>query len=260
MAWLDLVLPLLARLSHGWHLTYTRGFACPEVVDHALSNQPTGSGRLGLWAERWFLRQPHWRALRAVQSEIEARLEALCQRRRSYGLETFVLDFGYGCGRYAWKLIERGEILSLLCLRRQPNEISLGRAKLPSASRRHVEFQIGDRLDPASFLMAREPDVAIFLGPAASFSTSADLECFFSLTFRCLCPGGVFFFGAVEVPGPSRKLRHGERACDQATYILRHTGFQQIRSLETGSSAQLLESWKGLTTAHRPGDSSAGAS
>lgn len=246
MHWPKIALPLLARLSHGWQLVCQQGSAAPEVIEHVLEGCPVGRGTLGLWLDRQFLRQPQWEALRALHLEVTEVLGTLAHKRASYGLETLVLDVGCGSARYAWGLLPRAKGMSVLCLRRNPRDVEVGRTLTAQRFGERLTFSIGDRCDPASYLTRREPDVVLCLAPTFWFSQPSDLDLLCSLVFRCLSVGGLFLFGsfAIRMPGSKHPAEHF--SVEHLTAILESTGFRHIAARIHAPGALFLEARRGM--------------
>ncbi len=246
MRWLDFALPVLGRFSHGWQLARQQGKMAAELIEHVLENRAVGRGTVGVWVDRQFLQQRHWQGLRSLHLATEDILGSLVHKRSEYGLETFVLDLGCGSARYAWRLLRSTTGLSILCLRRSPHEVAHGRETVADRFGERLSFSIGDRCDPASYLMPREADVVLCLAPSSWFTELREWDIFSSLVFRSLSLGGLFLFGTFTLGPAFGKRPASPLSLPLLTPTLERVGFQQITVRTATSWSFLLEVWKSV--------------
>ncbi|GBD26151.1 hypothetical protein HRbin30_01481 [bacterium HR30] len=246
MGWLEFRLAMLAHLSRSWQLVRERGGTSPDLIEHVLENRPEGQGRVGLWIDRRFLQQPHWQALRSLHVQTKEILSSLARKRARHGLETFVVDLGCGSARYAWDLLDVSTRVSVLCLRRSPKEVELGRAITGGRFGERLVFAIGDRCDPASYLLRREPDVAVCLAPSAWFSKYHDLAVFCSLVFRSLSGGGLFLFGTFALCPRLTRPTSAPFNAEHFAAELEEAGFRPVATNTPTPASVLFEAWKSV--------------
>lgn len=244
MRWCNPFLTLLCKWSRGWALLAREGRAPAILYEHVLQNQPQGRGKLGTWLDRRFLAQSRWQACRAAHERASDSLAKLVFSRHRYALDTFVLDLGVGSARYAWPVVVAAQSTTVLCLRRSVEEVELGRRSLPPACADRIAFAIGDRLDSASYLTAREPDAIVCLYPPDDLFQPHTLFTFATLVQRALAPGGLLLLEKPAPRLPPPRSASETRFPRIAESILVAAGFDSCTATGLMANAYLLQAWK----------------
>ncbi len=250
MDWAKLLLPLAARYCRSAQLLLAHGPDSPEWIEYALRNQVEGRTWLGRRLDAYYLNQLECHGLRASQDAARTFLRSFVERRQAYSLDTVVLDLGVACASYAWPLLRETKHLSLICLRRSPREVWFGRSVVPPEVAGRCEFVIGDRLDAASYLMRREPDLAICVAPRWDDFSVGQLAQLGSLVHSALAPAGAFLFVTSAPPEPVPRKTQPWRTPTAVGAVLNAAGFQNVHASRS-DPALVAVGWKLPATARR---------
>ncbi len=240
----------LARYSEGLRLAMRHGPGSGRVCEYACRNQPQGTGLLGRWIDRRFLRSRAWDGLRQRVKTTKGLVAEVLARRRAAGESTMILDIAAGTARYLRELMrEQGrDDLTISAHDRDPREVVLGRELVAAEGLPNFTFAVGDATDDSSYLTSRDPDIILAVGLFAQLQDDTAVRTVMQLAFAHLSPGGCFICTTLTGPhaqdpdafSPSLAVR----APETIAFWLRQAGFINVDQRFSQPQGFALIGWK----------------
>ncbi len=244
------VIRLLGRYSEGLRLTAEHGPKSGIVQEYAYQNMPQGSGALGRWIDRTFLRMSAWENIRERNHTTKDLVAELVARRRAAKRTTMILDVAAGTGRYLRELArEQGaEDLLIACHDRNPREVTLGRQLVANEGLPRFTFSVGDATDDSSYLTRSDPDIVLAVGLFATLHRDDAVRTVMGLVYRHLGAGGCFLCTTLAKHNAwdpdAFGARPAYRAAETIAAWLRATGFVNIDQRYSQPHGFALMGWK----------------
>lgn len=212
-------LRLGALVSDGIALGYRHGFDSGPMLDYVYRNQARGKFLIGRLADRVYLDQVGWRAIRARRALLERTLLQVIEERRARGERTHIVDIAAGPGRYLLELVaatDRGD-LSVLCRDLDPAGLAQGRELAASLGLHAARFERGDATDPVDLArITPRPDLVVASGVYEIITDDAAIRRSMRGVRALLPDGGAFVF-TTQIAHPQLDLiantlpnHHGE--------------------------------------------------
>ncbi|MGN6758554.1 MAG: class I SAM-dependent methyltransferase family protein, partial [Thermomicrobiales bacterium] len=212
-------LRLASQVSGGIALGYQHGFDSGPMLDYVYRNQAQGKWLVGRLADRLYLEQIGWRAIRARRDLLERTLRQLIAARRARGEPTHIADIAAGPGRYLLELVAACDQsdLSVVCRDLDPEGQRQGQALAAALGLRAVRFERGDATDPADLArLAPTPHIVVASGLYELLTDDAAVQRSMCGVRAVLPTDGAFVF-TTQVTHPQLDLianvlpnRHGE--------------------------------------------------
>ena len=240
----------LARYSEGLHLAVGYGLRSGRVYEYACRNEPQGSGALGRFIDRTFLRSSAWDGLRQRVKTTKALVAEVLAQRRAAQQSTMILDIASGPARYLSELAreECGDELIIAALDRDPREVVFGRELAAAEGLPNFTFAVGDATDHSSYLTSRDPDIILAVGVFARLQHDAAVRTVMQLSFAHLSPGGCFICTTLTSTGvrdpDAFGARPAVRSPDTIAAWLRETGFVSIDQRFSQPQGVALIGWR----------------
>ena len=232
------ILRFLARYSEGLRLSVAHGPVSGVLSEYALRNEPHGTGLVGRWIDRSFLRARIWEGVRQRTATTKALIAEILAGRRAAGASTMILDVAAGTALYLRELAREcgGDDLVIACHDRNPREVMLGRQLVAAEGLKRFTFSVGDATDESSYLTSRDPDVVLAVGLFAIMHSDDDVRTVMRVAFRHLSAGGLFVCTTLVKPPVGRMYwdvdactgRPAARAPETIAGWLRESGFRNI--------------------------------
>ncbi len=244
------IVSLLARYSDGFRLAVQHGPRSGLVCEYACRNQPHGSGLIGRWIDRRFLRSSTWDGLRQRVRSTKSIVAEIVGGRRARGQTTMVLDIAAGTARYLRELVGEsgGADLIVAAHDRNPREVVLGRELVAAEGLPNFTFAVGDATDHSSYLTNRDPDIILAVGLFAHMPDDASVQTVMRLAFEHLNVGGSFICTTLATPRVGDPDAYGARPAARAPETvaqwLRATGFVHIDQRFSQPQGFALIGWK----------------
>jgi ubiquinone/menaquinone biosynthesis C-methylase UbiE len=232
------ILRFLARYSEGLRLSVEHGPVSGVLSEYAIRNEPHGTGPVGRWIDRIFLRARIWDGVRQRTATTKAIIAEILAARRAAAASTMILDVAAGTALYLRELAREcgGDDLVIACHDRNPREVMLGRQLVAAEGLQRFTFSVGDATDESSYLTSRDPDVVLAVGLFAIMHSDADVRTVMRVAFRHLSGDGFFVCTTLVKPPVGRRLadvdactgRPAERSPETIAAWLRESGFRNI--------------------------------
>ncbi|MGN6812168.1 MAG: class I SAM-dependent methyltransferase family protein [Thermomicrobiales bacterium] len=238
-------LRLASQVSGGIALGYQHGFDSGPMLDYVYRNQAQGKWLVGRLADRLYLEQIGWRAIRARRDLLERTLRQLIAARRAGGAPTHIADIAAGPGRYLLELVAACDQsdLSVVCRDLDPEGQRQGQALAAALGLRAVRFERGDATDPADLArLAPTPHIVIASGIYELLTDDVAVQRSMR-GVRALLPAAGAFVFTTQVAHPQLDLianvlpnRHGDpwvmglRSVARVEAWAREAGFATVRT------------------------------
>jgi SAM-dependent methyltransferase len=243
----------LARYSEGLHLVADHGLRSGWVYEYACRNEPQGSGALGRFIDRTFLRSSAWDGLRQRVETTKALVAEVVAQRRAARQSTMILDVASGPARYLRELARErgGDDLIIAAHDRDPREVVFGRELAAAERLPNFTFAVGDATDQSSYLTSRDPDIILAVGVFARLQHDAAVRAVMQLSFAHLSPGGCFIcttLTSAHARDPDAfGARPAVRSPETIATWLRETGFVRIDQRFSQPRGVALVGWRPIS-------------
>ena len=240
----------LARYSEGLRLAVQYGLLSGNLCEYACSNEPHGSGALGRWIDRRFLRLSRWDGLRQRVQTTKGLVAEVLARRRASGRNTMILDIASGTARYLRELMREhaGDDLVIAAHDRDPRQVVLGRELVAAEGLPNFTFAVGDAIDHSSYLTSCDPDVILAVGLFGRLHDDAAVRTVMRLAFLHLSPDGCFICttltGSRVLDPDAFGARVAVRSPETIAAWLRQAGFVNIDQRFSQPHGFALIGWK----------------
>lgn len=231
---------LFSRYSEGCRLAAEHGSHSGIVFEYACDNSPHGSGPLGRWIDRGFLRVSGGFNLRRQLDAKKKLLRGLIDERRENGTRTTVLDVASGTGRALRELCREHDYgdVTIVCHDRDPRKVMQGRELIAREQLANVTFAVGDATDPASYLVFNDPDIILAMGLFPLLQRDDAVRTVIRLAFEHLREGGQFLCTTARHSDPTARRWDSpvappavNRPADVVAGWMRATGYVDTRTI-----------------------------